>query len=100
MGKEGSSVQTHDARQRGISRRGALQAGIGVAIWGTVASRSWQRRTAPSNAQATDQLFHELDARIEAGMAQYHIPGVAVGILYQGEEYLRGYGVTNVDYPQ
>jgi CubicO group peptidase (beta-lactamase class C family) len=33
-------------------------------------------------------------------MAQYQIPGVAVGVYYQGQEYLRGYGVTNVDYPQ
>ena len=33
-------------------------------------------------------------------MAAYHIPGVAVGVLYQGEEYVRGYGVTNVDEPQ
>jgi CubicO group peptidase (beta-lactamase class C family) len=33
-------------------------------------------------------------------MAEHHIPGVAVGVYYQGEEYVRGYGVTNVDYPQ
>jgi CubicO group peptidase (beta-lactamase class C family) len=32
-------------------------------------------------------------------MAQYGIPGVAVGVLAQGTEYVRGYGVTNVDYP-
>jgi CubicO group peptidase (beta-lactamase class C family) len=32
-------------------------------------------------------------------MSRYHIPGVAVGVLYNGREYLRGYGVTNVDYP-
>src|SRR5437879_13160518 len=33
-------------------------------------------------------------------MAEYHIPGVAVGVFYQDQEYVRGYGVTNVDYPQ
>jgi len=33
-------------------------------------------------------------------MAQYQIPGVAVGLYYQGQEHVRGYGVTNVDYPQ
>jgi CubicO group peptidase (beta-lactamase class C family) len=33
-------------------------------------------------------------------MAEYHVPGVAVGIFYDGQEYVRGYGVTNVDYPQ
>jgi CubicO group peptidase (beta-lactamase class C family) len=41
-----------------------------------------------------------LDEKIEAGMARYHVPGVAVGVFYQGQEYVRGYGVANVDYPQ
>lgn len=94
-------MQTHDPQQRGISRRGALKAGIGIAIGGSVASLpSWQKRTAASNAQATAELFRELDAKIEAGMERYHVPGVAIGVLYQGDEYVRGYGVTNVDEPQ
>lgn len=33
-------------------------------------------------------------------MAAYGIPGVAVGVLYAGREYLKGFGVTNVDHPQ
>jgi CubicO group peptidase (beta-lactamase class C family) len=33
-------------------------------------------------------------------MAEVQIPGVAVGVYYQGQEHVRGYGVTNVDYPQ
>jgi CubicO group peptidase (beta-lactamase class C family) len=56
--------------------------------------------TARASAQDADALFRALDAQIEAAMAEYHIPGVAVGVFYQGQEYLRGYGVTNVDYPQ
>ncbi|MGB0096855.1 MAG: serine hydrolase domain-containing protein [Solirubrobacteraceae bacterium] len=44
-------------------------------------------------------LFGELDAKIEAGMAAYAIPGAAVGVLHKGREYIKGYGVTNVDYP-
>ncbi len=32
-------------------------------------------------------------------MSRYQVPGVAVGVLYNGEEYVRGYGFTNVDYP-
>jgi CubicO group peptidase (beta-lactamase class C family) len=55
---------------------------------------------APASTQSSEDLFRELDAKIEAGMAKYQIPGVAVGVLYQGEEYVRGYGVTNVDAPQ
>jgi CubicO group peptidase (beta-lactamase class C family) len=40
-----------------------------------------------------------LEERIRAGMRRYAIPGVALGMLYRGREYVRGYGVTNVDYP-
>src|SRR5436305_7509398 len=56
--------------------------------------------TAPTRVP-TDaaRLFAELDEKIQAGMAAYAIPGVAVGVLYRGVEYLKGYGVTNVDYP-
>src|SRR5262249_28847783 len=49
--------------------------------------------------QMTDSGFRELDAKIQAGMARYGIPGVAVGVLAHGREYVQGYGVTNVDYP-
>src|SRR5215213_12039189 len=98
-------MKTHDPRQQGISRREALKVGVGAAIGGTAASLlSRGRRTAASaaspNAQAAEELFRELDAKIKAGMARYHIPGVAIGVLYQGEEYVRGYGVTNVDEPE
>lgn len=31
------------------------------------------------SADAGDALFGELDAKIEAGMARYHVPGAAVG---------------------
>lgn len=48
---------------------------------------------------AADPLFRVLDAKIEALMARFHVPGVAVGVYYQNREYVRGYGITNVDYP-
>ena len=53
---------------------------------------------AASNGTA-DALFHELDERIEAAMKRYQVPGVAVGVWWQGREHLRGFGVTNVDHP-
>ncbi|MGE2691931.1 serine hydrolase domain-containing protein [Mycolicibacterium pulveris] len=60
----------------------------------------------PSPAPATtttaadvDAGFAELDAKIEAGMKSYAIPGVAVALLVDGREYVKGYGVTNVDHP-
>ena len=32
-------------------------------------------------------------------MKEHGIPGVAVGMIHQGARYIKGYGVTNVDYP-
>ena len=49
--------------------------------------------------KTADALFRELDDRIEAAMKRYQVPGVAVGVWWQGREHLRGFGVTNVDHP-
>lgn len=43
--------------------------------------------------------FDELEAKINAGMDAYAIPGVAVAIWVDGQEFVKGYGVTNVDHP-
>ena len=95
-----------------LSRRAILRTGTS-AVLGAVttaalpgATHGASRRpptTAPgavAGAQDAATLFRALDAKIEAAMAESQIPGVAVGVYYQGEEYVRGYGVTNVDYPQ
>jgi CubicO group peptidase (beta-lactamase class C family) len=52
-----------------------------------------------ARGNGSDALFDELDARIRAGMKEHGIPGVAVGMIHQGARYIKGYGVTNVDYP-
>ena len=49
--------------------------------------------------KTADALFRELDDRIVAAMKRYQVPGVAVGVWWQGREHLRGFGVTNVDHP-
>ncbi|HET6739603.1 MAG TPA: serine hydrolase domain-containing protein [Kribbella sp.] len=35
--------------------------------------------------------------KIQAGMAKYAIPGAGLGVWHRGREYVRGFGVTNVD---
>jgi CubicO group peptidase (beta-lactamase class C family) len=93
-------MKTQSRSKAQITRRGALKAGLGTALGATLASLPSSRvPAAMQDPTATEDLFRELDARIETGMARYHIPGVAIGLLYQGDEYVRGYGVTNVDEP-
>ena len=57
--------------------------------------------TPAANGAATDPgaAFEELDAKIEAGMKAYGIPGVAAAVWADGQEHVKGYGVTNVDHP-
>src|SRR5438045_4916352 len=32
-------------------------------------------------------------------MSRYHVPGVAIGILHDGDEDIAAYGVTNLEHP-
>ncbi len=40
-----------------------------------------------------------LDAVVTESMARHHVPGVAVGVFFNGETHLAGYGVTSVEDP-
>jgi CubicO group peptidase (beta-lactamase class C family) len=78
-----------------ISRRTLLRASAGsvaAVAAGAVAG-------SPAVASRSSGTLDELDAKIRDGMARYGIPGVAVGLLHHGTEYVRGFGVTNVDDP-
>jgi CubicO group peptidase (beta-lactamase class C family) len=75
-----------------VSRSDMLRATAGVAAMGLLPLRSG---AAPSD----DALFRQLDERIQAAMTRYHVPGVALAIFYNGREYIRGYGKTNVARP-
>ncbi len=43
--------------------------------------------------------FDQLGEFVADVMAAKRVPGVAVGILYKGETYTAGFGVTNVEHP-
>jgi CubicO group peptidase (beta-lactamase class C family) len=51
-------------------------------------------------AEQDDAVFTALDQKIMEGMERYSVPGVAVGVIWRGREYMRGYGVTDVSNPQ
>jgi CubicO group peptidase (beta-lactamase class C family) len=71
---------------------------------GALALARWTKdaraQVAPVASDKTaEALFRALDERIEAAMKRFRVPGVAVGVYWQGREHLRGFGVTNVDHP-
>jgi CubicO group peptidase (beta-lactamase class C family) len=70
------------------------------ALPATSAAASDTASASRSPTPAPGTQLDALDAQIRAVMTEAGIPGAAVGVLYRGEEYVAGYGVTNVDYPQ
>jgi CubicO group peptidase (beta-lactamase class C family) len=48
----------------------------------------------------TDGRFEELASIVTQKMTEYRIPGVAFGVVKNGQPLTRGFGVTNVEDPQ
>jgi CubicO group peptidase (beta-lactamase class C family) len=83
-----------------LTRRWLMASFAGALTAAPRLARAHSVADAPAVTDKTaDALFEEVDDRIEAAMKRYHVPGVAVGVWWQGREHLRGFGVTNVDYP-
>jgi CubicO group peptidase (beta-lactamase class C family) len=55
---------------------------------------------APTAATQTDQKFEQIAALVSQKMAEYGVPGVAFGIVKNGQATVRGLGVTNLDNSQ
>ena len=75
----------------------ATTAGSAPGAAPAVARASQPRRAALGQTAAPD--FAELVARVAALQQEHQIPGVAIGVLHQGQEHVAGFGVTNVDAP-
>ncbi|WP_405798423.1 serine hydrolase domain-containing protein [Streptomyces longwoodensis] len=100
---------TRKAAGRPWSRRGFLGAASALGCAGVTLAAGTPAAASPGSVvkgggtgdpdDAPDPLFDALDAKIEQAMKAYAIPGAAVGVLWNGQEYVRGYGVTNVDHP-
>jgi CubicO group peptidase (beta-lactamase class C family) len=59
----------------------------------------WLLVAAATRGQRTDPRFDALATLTEAKMAEYRVPGVAVGIVDNGVVTIRGLGVTSVEDP-
>ena len=51
-------------------------------------------------ARQSDPKFDQISALITQKMTEYGVPGVAFGIVKNGQATVKGFGVTNVDDPQ
>lgn len=61
-----------------------------------------EARTRPDalTTQAADGRFEDIAAVVTEKMQAYRVPGVALGIIANGNTQLRGFGVTSVDDPK
>jgi len=56
--------------------------------------------SAPAIGTQADPKFEQLAALVTRKMSEYGVPGVAFGIVKNGQTTARGFGVTNVEDPQ
>jgi len=57
-------------------------------------------RQAPSGGRPADQRVERLSTLIRDKMRDYRVPGVGFGVVVDGHETLRTFGVTSLDDPQ
>lgn len=53
----------------------------------------------PTPTPDADLTFARLSDQVRIAMRLYQVPGVAVGLLYEGQEHTAGFGVTNIEHP-
>jgi hypothetical protein len=77
-----------------FTRRAALKTGMGTVLGIAALAPSRGKRTAgfaaTAGAQAAENLFRELDAKIADGMARYHIRRDRSDVLSRGVRARRG----------
>ena len=53
----------------------------------------------PVHYEENDPQFRALSDYVIAEMRRLQVPGVAIGIIHDGREYLAGFGITSVENP-
>src|ERR1700730_14111444 len=84
-------------RRRPVTRRGVL---VGAVAAGGTSTTTVPRPSVATEGADDDPLLAALDQKIMEGMERYSIPGAAVGVIWRGRSYMRGYGLTDVSNPQ
>jgi CubicO group peptidase (beta-lactamase class C family) len=81
--------------RRLVTRRGVLVGAVAAGMTSTALPRQ-----SIATEWGDGDPFAALDRKIMEGMERYSIPGAAVGVIWRGRSYMRGYGVTDVSNPQ
>jgi len=63
------------------------------------ADLSTGRRTRRAPREASDERFEAVSELVQEKMTEFGVPGVALGVVKDGETLMRGFGITNVEDP-
>lgn len=79
----------------------AVMASAAAALPGLPPARavSALHSSTPVSGAELDAIAQDLDAFVTRRMADLQVPGTAVGVVLNDEEYAAGFGVTNLDHP-
>jgi CubicO group peptidase (beta-lactamase class C family) len=47
----------------------------------------------------SEAVFNVLRTLVEDEVARHRVPGLAIGLIHEGEEHTAGFGVTSIDNP-
>jgi CubicO group peptidase (beta-lactamase class C family) len=53
----------------------------------------------PTATPDPDVTFAHLCDQVQLAMRQYRVPGVAIGVVFSGQQHAAGFGVTNIEHP-
>ena len=90
-----------------LSRRAALQAlggttmgAIALSLGGSGVALAAPSAPTPPHTMDLDPVLGPMDQQLRQMMKVNDVPGVAVGLLIDGQPHAGGWGVTNLDYPR
>jgi CubicO group peptidase (beta-lactamase class C family) len=90
-----------------LSRRAALQklggatiGAIALSVGGSGVALAAPSTPTPIHTVDLDPVLGPIDQQLREMMKVNNVPGVAVGLLIDGQPHAAGWGVTNLDYPR
>jgi CubicO group peptidase (beta-lactamase class C family) len=98
-------MATHSHVGLALTRRAALRALLGTTAAGALLTTLAPAPVAAARPSADqprplDPVLAPLDEQLQPMLMSNHVPGVAVGLLVDGQPHAAGWGITNLDYPR
>jgi CubicO group peptidase (beta-lactamase class C family) len=78
----------------------AVAAVVSIAMVVAIGRGAGAQSSSRSAAAAPDSRFEAIASRVKQAMEKYRVPGVALGVFYEGRTTTRGFGVSSIEDPR